>query len=192
MDLPKLDTFESAVTFSPDCDPVSAHWHLEPVFGQKAGFGRFLFCADSTVAGRYWVRSIVPWRAQPAAAVSVLAPRRVALELTEGLIYRFSLAVCVGSVELAAGYKRVRPYTTPADFEDWFKQNSAEFGVRPSMVHTSLHSLRFTHAGSTYRVGHAILEGELEVSGTERLVRRLLRGFGSHRRLGLGMMKLQS
>jgi len=37
-----------------------------------------------------------------------------------------------------------------------------------------------------------VLEGALEVVDTESMMRKLLRGFGSHRRLGLGMMKLQS
>jgi hypothetical protein len=52
--------------------------------------------------------------------------------------------------------------------------------------------LRFAHDGTTYRVDHGIVEGALEVADTDLLMRRLLRGFGSHRRLGLGMMKLHS
>jgi hypothetical protein len=192
MDLPKLDTFETAVTFGPDVDPVSAHEELVPVFGQKAGTGRFLFAADSTVAGRYWVRSVVPWKAQPASAVSVITPKRVVTQLAEGLMYHFSLAVCVGDVDVADGRKFVRPYATAAKYESWFAANAEEFGVRPIMVSVALKELRFQHAGSSYRVGHAVLEGALEVGDTERLMRRLLRGFGSHRRLGLGMLKLQS
>jgi CRISPR-associated protein Cas6/Cse3/CasE subtype I-E len=192
MDLPKLDTFETAVTFGPDMDPVSAHDELVPVFGQKAGTGRFLFAADSTVPGRYWVRSVVPWKAQPASAVSVITPKRVVTQLAEGLMYHFSLAVCVGDTEVANGRKFVRPYTTAARFEAWFNENAEEFGLRPIMVSVALKELRFQHAGSSYRVAHAVLEGALEVGDTERLMRRLLRGFGSHRRLGLGMLKLQS
>ena len=192
MDLPKLDTFETAVTFAPDCDPVSAHEELVPVFGQKAGTGRFLFAADSSVPGRYWVRSVVPWKSQPASALSVITPKRIVTQLAEGLMYHFSLAVCVGDVDVSEGRKFVRPYKTAAQFETWFAENSEEFGVRPIMVSVALKELRFQHDGSSYRVGHAVLEGALEVGDTERLMRRLLRGFGSHRRLGLGMMKLQS
>ncbi len=192
MDLPKLDTFETAVTFGPDCDPVSAHEALMNAFGQKAGTGRFLFAADSTVGGRYWVRSVVPWKTQPASAVSVISPKRIVTQLAEGLMYHFSLAVCVGDVELSDGRKFVRPYKNSAQYEAWFSENAEEFGVRPIMVSVALKELRFHHDGSSYRVGHAALEGALEVGDTERLMRRLLRGFGSHRRLGLGMMKLQS
>jgi hypothetical protein len=192
MDLPKLDTFETAVTFAPDCDPVSAHDELVPVFGQKAGTGRFLFAADSSVAGRYWVRSMVPWKTQPASAVSVISPKRIVTQLAEGLMYHFSLAVCVGDVDVAEGRKFVRPYKTAAQYEGWFADNAEDFGVRPIMVSVALKELRFLHAGSSYRVGYAVLEGALEVGDSENIMRRLLRGFGSHRRLGLGMLKLQS
>ncbi len=192
MDLPKLDTFETAVTFAPDTDPVAAHDELVPVFGQRAGTGRFLFCADSVVPGRYWVRSVVPWKTQPANAVSVIAPKRIVTQLAEGLMYHFSLPVCVGEVKVVDGRKHVQPYQTAAEVEQWFAANAEEFGLRPIMVSVALRTLRFQHAGASYRVDHAMLEGALEVGDTERLMRRLLRGFGSHRRLGLGMMKLQS
>lgn len=192
MDLPKLDTFETSVTFAADTDPVAAHDELVPVFGQKAGTGRFLFCADSVVPGRYWVRSVVPWKTQPARAVSVIAPKRIVTQLAEGLMYHFSLAVCVGEVKVVDGRKHVQPYRTAAEVERWFAANADEFGLRPIMVSVALRTLRFQHAGAMYRVDHAILEGALEVGDTERIMRRLLRGFGSHRRLGLGMMKLQS
>jgi hypothetical protein len=192
MDLPKLDTFETAVTFGPDCDPVSAHEELMAAFGQKAGTGRFLFAADSSVAGRYWVRSVVPWKSQPASAISVISPKRIVTQLAEGLMYHFSLAVCVGDVDFADGRKFVQPYKTAAQYESWFSGGAEEFGVRPIMVSVALKELRFHHAGSSYRVAHAVLEGALEVGDTERVMRRLLRGFGSHRRLGLGMLKLQS
>ena len=192
MDLPKLDTFETAVTFAPETDPVTAHDELVPAFGQKAGTGRFLFCADSTVPGRYWVRSVVPWKNQPAGAVSVIAPKRIVTQLAEGLMYHYSLPVCVGEIQVVDGRKHVRPFQTTAKVEQWFNDNRVEFGIRPIMVSVALRTLRFQHAGAWYRVDHAVLEGALEVADTERLMRRLLRGFGSHRRLGLGMLKLQS
>ena len=107
-------------------------------------------------------------------------------------MYHFSLAVCVGETSVVDGCKHVRPYTSGADYENWFALNSEEFGLHPLMVSASLRSLRFTHAGTSFRVDHGVLEGAMEVADTECLMRRLLRGFGSHRRLGLGMMKLQS
>jgi hypothetical protein len=192
LDLPKLDTFETAVTFDSRCDPLTAHEALAAVFGHGAGTGRFLFCADSSVPGRYWVRSVVPWKAPPPSAVSALAPKRIVTQLATGLMYHFSLAVCVGDVTIADGRKHVKPYADPAQWEDWFHSSSEEFGFRPIMASVSLRTLRFEHEGAKFRVDHAALEGALEVVDTERLVRRLLRGFGSHRRLGLGMMKLQS
>jgi hypothetical protein len=192
LDLPKLDTFETAVTFDAQCDPLSAHEALVPVFGQPAGSGRFLFCADSTVAGRYWVRSVVPWKSPPPSARSALAPKRIVTQLASGLMYHFSLAVCVGDTTIVDGRKHVKPYTEAARWEAWFAENSEEFGIRPVMVSASLRTLRFVHDGASFRVDHGVLEGAMEVCDTERLMRRLLRGFGSHRRLGLGMMKLQA
>jgi hypothetical protein len=86
----------------------------------------------------------------------------------------------------------VRPFKTVPEWENWFNVNAEEFGVKPLMVSVSLRTMRFTHQGASYRIDHGALEGAIEVADTERLMRRLLRGFGSHRRLGLGMMKLQS
>lgn len=192
LDLPKLDIFETAVTFAPDCDPLTAHDELVLVFGQKAGNGRFLFCADSSVAGRYWVRSVVPWKTEPAGAISALAPQRIVTQLAPGLMYHFTLPVCEGEVTVSEGRKHVRPYRSAKEFETWFQENGKDFGIRPMMFSVSLRSLRFRHEGVAFRVDYAVLEGALEVTDTESLMRRLLRGFGSHRRLGLGMMKLQS
>lgn len=192
MDLPKLDTFETAVTFAPETDPVTAHDELALAFGQKAGTGRFLFCADSSAPGRYWVRSVVPWKNPPAGAISAVTPKRVVTQLAEGLMYHYALPVCVGEIKVVDGRKHVQPYRNAEDVERWFHDNSEEFGIRPILVSVALRTLRFQHGGAWYRVDHAVLEGALEVADTERLMRRLLRGFGSHRRLGLGMLKLQS
>jgi hypothetical protein len=134
LDLPKLETFETAVTFGPDTSPITAHEALSQVFGQKAGTGRFLFCADSTIAGRYWVRSVVPWRARPANAISTLNPKRNITQLAEGLMYHFSLAACVGEISLVDGRKHIRPYASGAELEDWFQESGQEFGVKPLMV----------------------------------------------------------
>jgi hypothetical protein len=192
LDLPTLDTFETAVTFDSRCDPLTAHAELSPVFGQPAGSGRFLFCADSSVPGRFWVRSVVPWVAPPASAVSALDPKRVVTQLAGGLMYHFSLAVCVGETNIVDGHKHVVPYKYSAQWESWFNKNAEDFGVRPLMVSVMQRNLRFNHQGAGYRIDYAVLEGALEVADTDRLIRRLLRGFGSHRRLGLGMLKLQS
>jgi hypothetical protein len=192
LDLPTLETFETAVTFDSKCDPLTAHDALAPVFGQPAGSGRFLFCADSAVPGRYWVRSVVPWMAPPALAASALEPRRIVTQLASGLMYHFSLVVCVGETTIVDGRKHVQPFRFSAQWEHWLSSNGDEFGIRPVMVSVSQRSLRFQHEGASFRVDHAVLEGALEITDTDKVIRRLLRGFGSHRRLGLGMLKLQS
>ncbi len=192
LDLPSLDTFETAVTFDPECDPLTAHNELSAVFGQPAGSGRFLFCADSVVPGRYWVRSVVPWSAPPASALSALDPKRNVIQLASGLMYHFSLAVCVGEVSIVEGQKHVRPFQFPAQWENWFNQSAEDFGLRPLIISVMLRTLRFEYLGTAFRINYAMLEGAVEVADTDRLIRRLLRGFGSHRRLGLGMLKLQS
>jgi len=192
LDLPTLETFETAVSFDADCDPLTAHNELSEAFGQPAGSGRFLFCADSVTPNRYWERSVAPWTAPPASALSALEPKRNVIQLATGLMYHFSLAVCAGEVSFNDGRKQVRPFQFSAQWEDWFSRNGEEFGVHPLLISVQQRSLRFRHQGVAYRVGYATLEGALEVTETERLIRRLLRGFGSHRRLGLGMLKLQS
>jgi hypothetical protein len=60
----------------------------------------------------------------------------------------------------------------------------------PLMFSASLRSLRFRHEGVPYRIDHAIIEGALEVADPERLRRYVQRGFGSHRRAGLGLLHL--
>jgi len=192
LNLPSLDVFETAVSFVPECNPLQAHDELSAAFGQKAGAGRFLFRADSAIAGRYWVRSVVPWNRPPAGALSALEPKRIVTQLAEGLMYHFSLDVCVGTERIADGRKHVQPFASRAEFEGWFSTSGAEFGYQALMVGASLRSLRFTHQGIAYRIDYAALEGALELRDTELITRRLLRGFGSHRRLGLGMLKLQA
>jgi len=192
LNLPTLDVFETAVSFAPDCNPLQAHEALATAFGQKAGTGRFLFRADSAIAGRYWVRSVLPWKTPPEGALSALEPKRIVTQLADGLMYHFSLDVCVGAVHLADGRKHVRPYTSGAEFEAWFSASGKEFGYQTIMQGASLRALRFVHQGTNYRIDYAAIEGALEIRDTELLTRRLLRGFGSHRRLGLGMLKLQS
>jgi hypothetical protein len=189
LEVPHIELYETAVAFEPDCDPITAHERLQQVFGQKAGAGHFLFRADSSVAGRYWVRSTIPWSGKPSDAL-MLEPKRVVIQLAGGLMYHFSLPVCVGHEAYEAEEKVLRPYRTAAEFEAWFSANAANFGIKPLMFSASLRSLRFRHDGVPYRIDHAIVEGALEVAESERLRRCLQRGFGSHRRAGLGMLHL--
>src|SRR5215475_778953 len=107
LEIPEVELFETAVTFDAATDPLTAHDALASVFGQKAGFGRFLFRADSAAPGRFWVRSIEPWTRWPDRALNALEPRRVVVQLAEGLMYHFSLTVCAGEEFVEADGKRV-------------------------------------------------------------------------------------
>ncbi|HEX4585696.1 MAG TPA: type I-E CRISPR-associated protein Cas6/Cse3/CasE [Burkholderiaceae bacterium] len=189
LDVPHVELYETAVAFEPECDPITAHERLRRVFGQKAGAGQFLFRADSSVAGRFWVRSTVPWAGKPSGAAA-LEPKRVILQLAGGLMYHFTLPVCVGHEVYQSGEKQVHPFRTTAEFEAWFNAGAAGFGIKPLMFSASLRSLRFNHEGVPYRIDHAMIEGALEVAESERLSRHVQRGFGSHRRAGLGMLHL--
>lgn len=189
LEIPQAEFFETAVTFEAQCDPITAHERLRQVFGQKAGAGSFLFRADSSAPGRFWVRSAVPWSGKPPGAAA-LEPRRVVIQLANGLMYHFALAVCAGQESFQGEEKVVHPFRTAAEFEAWFSAGAASFGVKPLMFSASLRSLRFRREGVPYRVDHAMLEGALEVAEPERMKLRLQRGFGSHRRAGLGMLHL--
>jgi hypothetical protein len=192
LEIPEIEVFETAVTFDPATDPLTAHDALAEVFGQKAGFGYFLFRADSTVPGRFWVQSVEPWSRWPAKAVSALEPKRVVIQLAEGLMYRFSLPVCAGQEHVEGKEKRVVPFESPGLVEGWFQANARHFGIKPLMVNVSLQTLRFAHGGRHFRIPHAIVEGALEVAAPERLKRRILKGFGSYRKTGLGMLQLSA
>jgi CRISPR associated protein len=192
LEIPQLEVFDTAVTFENAADPLTAHDALSEVFGRKAGFGQFLFRLDSTTPGRYWVRSVEPWTRWPTGAVSALEPKREIIQLAEGLMYRFTLPVAAGEEHIKGNEKRVAPYETVDAVQNWFNKNAAEFGIRPLLADVVLATLKFTHAGQNYRVPHAVIEGAFEVANAERLRRRILKGFGSFRRVGLGMLHMSA
>ena len=189
LDVPHIEVYETAVGFEPDCDPITAHERLRLVFGQKAGAGYFLFRADSSVPGRFWVRSTVPWSGKPTGATA-FEPKRVVIQLAAGLMYHFALPVCVGHEVYQGEEKLVHPFRTAAEFEAWFNASAPGFGIKPLMFSASLRSLRFRHESVPYRIDHAMIEGALEVAEPERMRLRVQRGFGSHRRAGLGLLHL--
>lgn len=190
LEIPTLEVYETAVAFGPDTDPITAHGELSAVFGQKAGQGEFLFRADSTIAGRYWVQSIVPWTRWPETAVSALEPKRVVIQLAEGLMYRFTLPVCAGHVKLVGEEKKIEPYRRSRDVEAWLRGSAAGYGFTPLMLDVSMQTLRFTHRGQKIKIDYAQIEGALEVADAEEFRRRIRHGFGHHRRAGLGLIQL--
>lgn len=190
LEIPQIELFETAVTFGPETDPVSAHERLASVFGRKAGEGQFLFRLDSAVPGRFWVRSLEPWPRWPDGATSALEPKREVVQLAEGLMYRFTLPVCAGHEHVEGGEKRVVPFDSPSLVHAWFSGNAAGFGIKPLMVDIAMATLRFSYRGANYKIAHAVIEGALEVANASALQRRLVKGFGSHRKAGLGMLQL--
>ena len=192
LEIPVLEVFETAVAFAPDTDPISAHGELAEVFGQKAGEGEFLFRADSTIAGRYWVQSAAPWTRWPANAVSALEPKRSVVQLAEGLMYRFALQVCAGRVKIAGNEKKIEPYVDRQDVEAWLRGGALRFGFTPLMLDVSMQTLRFPHKGQRVKIEYAQIEGALEVAEPETFKYRLRHGFGHHRRAGLGLMHLMT
>lgn len=192
LDIPEVELFETAVTFDPATDPLTAHDALSAVFGQKAGFGRFLFRADSSIAGRFWVRSVEPWTRWPDRALNALEPRRTVVQLAEGLMYHFSLSVCAGEEFVTANEKRVEPFETTERVGAWFRDEAEQFGVRPLMVNITIKTMRFAHREQRFKVPYATLDGALEVAHADRLRRRILKGFGYYRRTGLGMLELSN
>ena len=192
LEIPEVELFETAVTFDPSTDPLAAHDALASVFGQKAGFGKFLFRADSASAGRFWVRSIEPWTRWPDHALNALEPRRTVVQLAEGLMYHFSLSVCAGEEFVSANEKRVVPFDTTEKVANWFRNEAVQFGVKPLMVNVALNTMRFAHGEQRYKVPYAVLDGALEVADSDRLRRRILKGFGYYRRTGLGMLELSN
>jgi len=190
LEIPQVEVYETAVTFESSCDPISAHDQLVQAFGQKAGSGSFLFRADSSVPGRYWVRSAQPWSGRPSKAIAALAPKRLIVQLASGLMYHFMLPVCAGHEFYEGDQRALRPYESAAEVEAWFGAQACASGIKPLMFTASLRSLRFRYQGVAYRIDHAMIEGALEVLDPDRLRQLLLRGFGWHRRAGLGMLYL--
>ncbi len=192
LEVPTVEVFETAVTFAPDTNPLVAHGELAATFGQRAGEGHFLFRADSSISGRYWVQSIKPWAQRPARSVSALEPKRTLIQIAPGLMYRFSLLVCAGRARLEGNEKEVEPFGTKDEVETWFKGTAERFGMRLLMADVTMTALRFDHLGSRIRIEHAAIEGALEVLAPEPFRARILRGFGHHRRAGLGMIQLSN
>lgn len=192
LEIPEAEVYETVATFDAEVDPLTAHDALSTVFGQKAGMGAYLFRADSAIAGRYWVRSAQPWTRWPTLARSALEPKRIVIQLAEGLMYRFNLQACAGRVFVEGNDKRVEPYHTVQEIEGWFAEQAAACGMRLLMVSACPHTLRFAHRGQRFKVAYASIEGAFEVSNASALRKRLFKGFGSYRRCGLGMMELSS
>jgi CRISPR-associated protein Cas6/Cse3/CasE subtype I-E len=192
MDVPTVELFETAVTFEPENgDPLAAHEALSRTFGNKAGVA-FVFRADTATAGRYWVYSADPWSEPPVEAVSALAPKRLMVQLVPGLPYRFTLDACVGRERIVNGEKEVDPFRTSQEVEAWLKVVGPKFGFKPDFFNVTIKELQFPYGDRTIKLPYASAEGVLQVTDAELLKKPLLRGIGSYRRVGLGLLQLSS
>lgn len=192
MDVPTVELFETAVTFDEKHrDPLSAHQCLSRTFGKKAGVS-FVFRADTASPGRYWVYSADPWLEPPAEAVSALAPKRLMVQLCEGLPYRFTLEACVGREKLVAGEKEVEPFRTAEEVEAWIKVTGPKLGFKVDFFNVAIKELQFPYGERIIKLPYASIEGVLQVTDAELMKRPLLRGIGSYRRVGLGLLQLSN
>lgn len=192
MDVPTVELYETAVSFGPKhSDPLSAHAALARTFGKKAGVS-FVFRADTASEGRYWVYSPDAWAEPPAEAVSALAPKRLVVQLAEGLPYRFQLEACVGRERMVDGEKQVEPFKTPQEVEAWLAAVAPKFGFKPDFFNVTIKELKFPYGNRIVSLSYSSIEGVLEVTDADLLKKPLLRGIGSYRRVGLGLLQLSN
>jgi CRISPR associated protein len=192
LEVPSVERYEAVVSFDPaHADPLAANEALARTFGGRAGEA-FLFRADSESTGRYWVYSAEPWRQPPVDAVSALAPKRHVLQLAEGLPYRFTLEACVGRESVVDGAKHVEPFSSTAQVEAWLPHAAPKYGFKPDFFNVALRTLDVPYEGRVLRIGYVAIEGVLHISDETLIRPALLRGIGSHRRVGLGLLQISA
>jgi hypothetical protein len=125
-------------------------------------------------------------------AVSALAPKRLVFQLAEGLPYRFTLDACVGRERLVNGEKEVEPFRTPQEVDAWLKMAGPKLGFKPDFFNVTIKELQFPYGKRTVKLPYASAEGVLQVTDAELLKKPLLRGIGSYRRVGLGLLQLSN
>ena len=74
----------------------------------------------------------------------------------------------------------------------WLKLAGPKFGFKPDFFNVSIKELQFPYGSRTIKVSYASAEGVLQVTDAELLKKPLLRGIGSYRRVGLGLLQLSS
>jgi len=151
-----------------------------------------VFRADTATEGRYWVYSGDPWLEPPAEAISALAPKRLVVQLCEGLPCRFTLEACVGRERTIDGEKEVEPFKTIQEVEAWLVAFAPKFGFKPDFFNVALKQLNFPYGNRTITLPYASIEGVLEITDADLLKKPLMRGIGSYRRVGLGLLQLSN
>jgi hypothetical protein len=138
------------------------------------------------------VYSADPWNEPPVEAISALAPKRQVVQLVPGLPYRFALEACIGRERVVDGEKEIEPFRTAQEVEAWLKIAGPKLGFKPDFFNVAIKELRFPYGSRTVKVPYASVEGVLQVLDPELLKKPLLRGVGSYRRVGLGLLQLSS
>ena len=133
-----------------------------------------------------------PWLEPPAEARSALAPKRIVVQLCEGLPYRFALEACVGREKVVDGEKEVEPFRTTQEVEAWVKAAGPKFGFKPDFFNVAIKELQFPYGARTIKLPYASIEGVLQISDSDLIKWPLLRGIGSYRRVGLGLLQLSN
>jgi CRISPR-associated protein Cas6/Cse3/CasE subtype I-E len=128
----------------------------------------------------------------PAEAISALAPKRIVHQLCEGLPYRFALDACVGREKVVNGEKEVEPFRTSQEVEAWITAAGPKFGFKADFFNATIKELQFPYGDRTVRLPYASIEGVLQINDAELIKRPLLRGIGSYRRVGLGLLQLSN
>jgi hypothetical protein len=114
------------------------------------------------------------------------------IQLVPGLPYRFTLDACVGRERVTNGEKEVVPFKTVQEVEEWVKMAGPKLGFKPDFFNVSIKELQFPYGGRHIKLPYASAEGVLQVMDAELLTKPLLRGIGSYRRVGLGLLQLSN
>ena len=91
---------------------------------------------------------------------------------------------------LKNGEKEVEPYKTPEEVEEWLRLAGPKLGFKADFFNVSIKELQFPYGGRSIKLPYASAEGVLQVTDADLLTKPLLRGIGSYRRVGLGLLQL--
>ncbi|MDH4182101.1 MAG: type I-E CRISPR-associated protein Cas6/Cse3/CasE, partial [Betaproteobacteria bacterium] len=78
------------------------------------------------------------------------------------------------------------------EVDAWLKAAGPKFGFKPDFFNVTIKELQFPYGNRTIKLPYASAEGVLQVTDPELLKKPLLRGIGSYRRVGLGLLQLSS
>ncbi len=85
--------------------------------------------------------------------------------------------------------KRGRTVSHPQEVEAWIKAAGPKFGFKPDFFNATIKELQFPYGDRTVKLPYASIEGVLQITDADLMKRPLLRGIGSYRRVGLGLLQ---